>query len=202
MFFGKNVRKRHGKDPELINRLFLRLGIWRLKPCCFDWKTVCCGKVSRCDANETKLRLEVLVSFFNCYCAPRRTRKTTIPTICGWCAVCGLRARRFRHRTIFPPVFIRWAGPWCMRLGVDGNPRSWWHFNAWFRNGRTRGDPIRIFRLCFLPLWRLPHGPPQQRHRSTKTGGWTLRVWPARPSLWYADVAGRQHARGYPWVAH
>ena len=118
------------------------------------------------------------------------------------CAVCGLRARRFRHRTIFPPVFIRWAGPWCMRLGVDGNPRSWWHFNAWFRNGRTRGDPIRIFRLCFFPLWRLPHGPPQQRHRSTKTGGWTLRVWPTRSSLWYADVAGRQHARGYPWVAH
>lgn len=42
------------------------------------------------------------------------------------CAVCGLRARRFRHRTIFPPVFIRWAGPWCMRLGVDGKPRSCW----------------------------------------------------------------------------
>ena len=139
LFFGKNVRKRHGKDPELSNRLFLRLGIWRLKPCCFDWKTVCCGKVSRCDANETKLRLEVLVSFFNCYCAPRRTRKTTIPTICGWCAACGLRARRFRYRMICPPVFIRWAGPWCMKLGVDGNPRSWWHFNAWFRNGRTRG---------------------------------------------------------------
>ena len=159
MFFGKNVRKRHGKDPELSNRLFLRLGIWRLKPCCFDWKTVCCGKVSRCDANETKLRLEVLVSFFNCYCAPRRTRKTTIPTICGWCAVCGLRARRFRHRTIFPPVFIRWAGPWCMRLGVDGNPRSWWHFNAWFRNGGHGAILFEYldFAFCLCGAYRMGH---------------------------------------------
>ena len=134
-----NVPRCMAKIPNCVIDCFSRRGIWRLKPCCFDWKIVCCGKASRCDANGTKLRLEVLVSFFNCYCAPRRTRKTTIPTICGWCAVCGLRARRFRHRTIFPPVFIRWAGPWCMRLGVDGNPRSWWHFNAWFRNGRTRG---------------------------------------------------------------
>ena len=129
----------HGEDPELRNRLFFAARNLAIEALLLRLENRCCGKVSRCDANETKRRLGVLASLFNCHCVPRRTRKTTIPTICGWCAACGLRARRFRHRMICPPVFIRWAGPWCMKLGVDGNPRSWWHFNAWFRNGRTRG---------------------------------------------------------------
>ena len=93
-FSGNAYEKGMAKISNCAIDCFSRLGIWRLKPCCFDWKIVCCGKASRCDANGTKLRLEVLVSFFNCYCAPRRTRKTTIPTICGWCAVCSVRVAR------------------------------------------------------------------------------------------------------------